>query len=561
MNRNSCLLSQPDVVHRICSRCDRSTLLSLSTTSRAFSTPALQKLWRSLASFAPIFLTLPEDAVKCTETSLTYRPFVPPVLLEVTRELTYEDLVRFRFYAPLVHDVAVASLPRYEIALSAWEALEHANPGPLPNLRHVGIFVGLRPEEHIFPPFYFLLGHELRHAQLCLNQVSLASAAEPDPNLNKLLASLPQSSPQTSLVTLEVYPPAPYARDILTQAVCGLSNLANLSVIGIPLGPSALMHLSTLPRLHHLRFHAQSSDYPEHVQLQLPPNSEPFSSLEILTIDADGARCVTTLLSFLRPWQLDSLDIKLSTLPSQAELTALSTAIAALPCREILGELVYDFPGGSYQPHTTGAALPWSAFVPLHTIPHIAALRLYGGCYTAPGDSEVAAMARAWPHLRALSLCDRVADSAGISLTALLDLVTRCDSLQELHIPLADIRRAECEDILSRRPPARERNPAGLGRVMLCKVFSLNVGRAAIAEADVPAVAAVLSMMFPEVETVWHSWRQPMWGAEDVNTDAVMYHRWQSVSAALRAFVKVRDEEQDELIKRLRAARDEGATQ
>lgn len=81
MNRNSCLLSPPDVVQRICSRCDRSTLLSLSTTSRAFSTPALQKLWRSLTSFAPIFLTLPEDAVKCTETSLTYRPFVPPVLL------------------------------------------------------------------------------------------------------------------------------------------------------------------------------------------------------------------------------------------------------------------------------------------------------------------------------------------------------------------------------------------------------------------------------------------------------------------------------------------------
>ncbi len=171
--------------------------------------------------------------------------------------------------------------------------------------------MGLRSEEHISPPFYFLLGHGLLHAQLWPNQGYSSNAADPDPNLNKLIASLPQSSPQASFVSLEVSPPAIYARDYLTQAVCGLSNLVRLSVIGIPLGPSALIHLCTLPRLHHLRFRAQSSDYPEDVHLQ--PHSEPFPSLEILTIDTDGAPCVTRLLPFLRPYTLDSLDIKLST--------------------------------------------------------------------------------------------------------------------------------------------------------------------------------------------------------------------------------------------------------
>ncbi len=216
-----------------------------------------------------------------------------------------------------------------------------------------------------------------------------------------------------------------------------------------------------------------------------------------------------------------------------------------MPCNETLGELVYDFPGGPYQRHTASATLPWGAFVPLHDFPHIHTLRVYGDCYAAPSDAEVAAMARAWPHLRALSLCDQVAGSTGISLAALLDLATRCDSLQELQIPLMDITRADCEDILGRRPE-RWLDPAKPKRVLLSEVFSLNVGRAAIADADVPAVAAVLSMVFPEVETVSHCWRQPMWGGE--NTDAVMYHRWQSVSVALPAFLRVRSQERDEAI-------------
>ena len=61
-------LLPPVILSRICSFSSTKELKHLAITNKHFSAPAIQKLWRTLPSFAPLVDTLPPDAWKSSNT-------------------------------------------------------------------------------------------------------------------------------------------------------------------------------------------------------------------------------------------------------------------------------------------------------------------------------------------------------------------------------------------------------------------------------------------------------------------------------------------------------------
>ncbi|KAF9484314.1 hypothetical protein BDN70DRAFT_989764 [Pholiota conissans] len=83
---------------------DGPTLLAFLKTCRSISVPAAARLWRSLPSFAPLLLTMPENLVEIEEHG--EQPFTPRTVT-FRRDTLPGDWDRFDFYAPFVREIGV----------------------------------------------------------------------------------------------------------------------------------------------------------------------------------------------------------------------------------------------------------------------------------------------------------------------------------------------------------------------------------------------------------------------------------------------------------------------
>ncbi|KAI0352268.1 hypothetical protein OH77DRAFT_811375 [Trametes cingulata] len=507
MAKRSVQQFSPDVLSRICDHCDRSTLVQLARTCRAFSIPSFRRIWQTLDGFAPLFETLPEDALHYYTESLRSWTRVTPMplslnltVLDINRELTATDLLRFRIYAPLVRHICwKPSFKPKTVSPHAWHVLDRANPGPLRNLRFL-VYRELQvPDPTRSSPFHSLLGPNLIALRVSLTRAPpnsyRASASEGvDPTLIDFLVALPRTCPFLRILEVSVSPPMSRAQRALADAVCLLPHLTTFSASGIPLLPRAFCHLSTLPDLKT----ASWEDYYTGAGPFTPHHVRPFPSLETLAISANTVERALALLAVASPPRLVHLTLTLRPAPDPAQFASLAHALASIPFRPTL-ELLHIKFRSRHAPKPE--PIPPSAFSPLFSLSRLRDIRIDGHCFVALNDHALAEMARAWPQLRVAHLYEDHSWTAPDApetlptLPGLVEVSRRCPDIEQLFIMMRDVRRDDVEAVLA-LPPPRVVDASTLAAVSPCALASLGVGRAAVEEDDVAPLAAALSLLF-----------------------------------------------------------------
>ncbi|KAI9056424.1 hypothetical protein FKP32DRAFT_1639466 [Trametes sanguinea] len=487
----------------ISAQCDRQTLLALALSCRALSWLSLAMLWRELDSVSPLLYTLPSDAITRFKSHLEGRNISKPHrIIDVIRELTSADLVRYRLYAPFVHRLRVSVLNQWygrEVTDDGWRYFARANPGPLPNLRRLDASLHLDSESSMMTPIHLLLGSAFEGLTVLIR---ISRDSDPirtlKPSLSDLLVSLPLQCPQFARLHLHQGRPAAYMSDALADALCGLRHLVDVRT-DVPLLPRAFAHLRSVPTLTTLFVHACAADYPTGALTDDRSETQPFAALSTLTITSDSTECVTSVIEYAHPPRLEYIHVTASGQPTSREMMALSATMGSLPARATLERLYVDVP-------RSPCSLTPPFFEPLYAIPHLRVLVLKGSCYASLDNAEFMRMARAWPHMEYLQLCHFRPPPGTITLAGLVESVRVCRSLTSLRLRLADISHSECAGLLARikrlglgaRPPGLPPTP---------RLLRLGIGSPSVDGEDVDAVAEILAMALPPLySSLIHSW-------------------------------------------------------
>lgn len=201
--------------------------------------------------------------------------------------------------------------------------------------------------------------------------------------------------------------------------------------------------------------------------------------------------------------------------------------------------------------HPPLVAYPPSSMAPLYSLSALRAVHILGDCYAPLDDAALADMACAWPYIETLMLCPSRSFGephpmpAAVTLAGLRDIAEQCPHLKILHVALADVKRAVCEELLARRShPAR-----GDDAQEASQVYQLGIGTPSIEPQDVAAVSAVLTMVFPALEFGIYT----PWSIFD-NVEASPGRLWYKVQSTSLAFQKVRQQEQKHALRRARVA-------
>lgn len=379
----------------------RRDLVALALTSRSFSKSALDMLWHTLQSLAPLLRTLPEDL--CTVAPLEFeescgddmRPtrevvtqLVSPAsavhgqLLKsgmkvVLRSPTQQDFERFLVYSrrivrlgcdlfprhplsgQLMYHNAPAGEPRHvlesqhHIPPATWDFLSAFAPRPLlPNLQ---FFFHQR-----WVPYADLHGHRIsiHFAHLLFTprlkdvMVRCVPAHRAPEHATELVRSLSITA-GTSLERLRVeassefHPYVPGTGSLHGIALLLFPRLTSFSSRSVQLAPEALLVLGCLPCLNSLLLHVNPAAYHWDI-LPHGRSTMLFPALLELTLHNIDFEWSTAFLNMLSPPFLQALSIRCQPghpLPLPIALHALCLSIAGLPsAKAITG--IYIIIGG-----------------------------------------------------------------------------------------------------------------------------------------------------------------------------------------------------------------------
>ncbi|KAI9066454.1 hypothetical protein FKP32DRAFT_365008 [Trametes sanguinea] len=519
------LLSVPsEIFVQISANCSRQTLLSLATACRALSWPSLEMLWNQLDSISPLLYTLPSDAI--TKGRMIFRARRLIRVVNVTRELASADFERFKIYAPFVKAIIMFIPLGCDVAPDGWHLFENGCPGPLPNLRRMTTNIVFETGESAAISFGFLLGPALQ--QLVIRAQTL-STLDPimalQPSVSELFASLPLRCPQLSMLGLKFNPPVPYMADALVDLLSQLHHLTTLDIDTIPLPARVFVRLRSLSILTGLKMAARASDYPERALVEGRSEALHFPSLSTLAISTDSAECLVALLERARPPSLRSLTVSICGETTAESTLKLMTAIGSHPSRITLENLAITITQVDAIDPFAFLSLPPSVLQPLHALSSLREFQLRGACQALLDDDAFVQLARAWPQLEDLWLCEMRVSPGTITLAGLVEFASLCQSVKSIRLQLADIDHSHCTSLLARLRSAKNDTTA-----ILQHPLSLEIGRPSIGEEDIETVSEILIRAFPSLKDLSALWSY----VQDSNrgprtTGEIMQHRWNAV--------------------------------
>ncbi|GJE95038.1 hypothetical protein PsYK624_112170 [Phanerochaete sordida] len=417
-------------------------LLHLALTCHAMYEPAMDALW----AYAPgvlskLLLCLPMDSEIYEASSVFPQyPLDGPVILEMLRNLMPADWARLKHHAHRVRhiDLGVSVWERnkasFSVPYKTLHEVKQSVPGPgplLPNLRSINV----QPDSEACIPLVLHSG--ITHMTLFDNYLGHT-------NVEEILAQLQACAAKLEFLVLRnsVFDGMQTAGEINAQTalLSRCSQLRHLRTT-VSLTQASFICLASLTTLHVLRVAApvlldshltsltpRSLSFPELVELQLQGRIE------------DVAR----LLSACRLPQLHFLDLELNMSAEEMAMSLspdsgssvhsverLTTALAGFSAVGMLCIELHTQPGREDVPGE--ALLPLAA---LHDL-RIVHLRKFPVRFT---PEVVAALARAWPRLKDLSLnehADYGAASTGICIEDLRPFAEHCPVLRKLVLPVA----------------------------------------------------------------------------------------------------------------------------
>ncbi|OSD00858.1 hypothetical protein PYCCODRAFT_1436921 [Trametes coccinea BRFM310] len=508
----------PEIFATICADCDPRTLLSLAHACRGLSWLALALLWQKTDSLSALLHILPSDAIQRSSPYLHHPTGKVVRIVDVGRELTSKDLERYRVYAPLIHSLNLFAPLGWDVTANAWKRFERADPGPLPNLRNLSanMHIDGRDPTGLIIPVYVLLGAAFEDLAISVRTSAAWNPQEKlEPYISDLLMRLAKRCPQFSRLNLSLDQEAPYLSGVLADALCGLPGLVSLRIINIPLLPRAFVQIGSLSSLTTLEFDARSADYPQGALTRgHSGDGDPFPSLATLEICADSMQCLISLIEYARAPRLEYLKITLHFKATSPELTKLTATIGSSPFHATLERLGLNIP---YGVETADRPLPPHLFEPLYAISHLRSFYLKGFCYAALDDAAFVQMARAWPHLENLQLCDMRPPPGTITLAGLVELARLCGSIQSLRLQLADVHNAQCVALLER---LRSGSAVAQPTVGMRRQTRLDIGNPTIGDEDVSAVSEILARALPPLDRLIHSWGPEVSGVNKLDQGA-----------------------------------------
>ncbi|TFK86880.1 hypothetical protein K466DRAFT_135776 [Polyporus arcularius HHB13444] len=573
----------PEVAHAICVNTDSlDTLATIVRASRLFHQYACQQIWHTLPSFVPIFLTMPNDAYRRERNARPYSyttSGIPGMLpasatLKATRPLVPHDLARFALYAPYVRRVVPRHSSYWSWRNSLTAGAAHNEPDMSPELWHMlqaiwptrllslevlqyrqVAYIGRKAYTH---PLHLFAGQSLKTLDftvLYLNEQTgrpdrrTIDTVPEDPCLDVFVRQLPQLSPHITTFAIATEPRV-FARDVISDALCGLSQLTFVKVDRNALRPRAIHHLSTLPALRHLDLWMPSrGELLADPQALWPPRTTaiaPFSALTKLVIHAMQIDECIDLLRHVSSSALLSIVVEVRVSSSTVTFPALASAIAALPSSETsIRSLNFTL--------RWLEALPPESFAPLLPLSALEELVLSDSAHAAVTDATLRAMAQSWPKMRQLTLYDWIdhhvpQHAIQTTVHGLRFFAQCCPDLERLDVPLSDICAATLRAPLGPPSESESRTYPLLDPSRPHLLERLGVGRPKLH--DEAALAGSLSGLFPALMYIEHCWDDVrafapggMWDDDADTEERETLERWSALYDVYQAFVRIRAQE------------------
>ncbi|KAJ7673981.1 hypothetical protein DFH06DRAFT_752203 [Mycena polygramma] len=491
-------------------------LATLARTCKAFSSPALDLLWRNQRSLVPILRCMPDDVWDKDDFECLRRPIVPT---DWERPLVYSHRVKSFKYA----DELWGQSPEF------FETLRLCFPGErlFPNLESLDWVASSEPAS--MPYARLFLGPHLT----LLTLGYLASAAHVS-FLSTVTARCPLLTEVEIVFTDEMELAGQFQS--LSLLVRGLNRLEKLTVPS--LDRAALAHLAQLPAFECLTLTNQVPTTPGLVPTS---NDHPFASLQSLEITATTVEALTEIIPLFTHAPMDDIVATFLRLPASHLLSQLYADLATR-CSHSHASLSMLRLGRQ----THADSIPDAAQSAVHVV-HGAQLRplfafsnLTFVTLSAPvgfdiDDAVIADMARSWPNIEVLKLhaSDFAPVPSRLTLSSLLLFARHCPYLRTLHLGLDASTVPDWEAFKADKKKKKKG-----GRVRQNVLGSLYMSRSPIEEPL--TVAAFLSNIFPKLKFVSTDKAY----IETPSQDTIAMHmQWKIVEAALPVLRKVRAEE------------------
>ncbi|KAF8173841.1 hypothetical protein K438DRAFT_2023368 [Mycena galopus ATCC 62051] len=497
-----------EIVRMICNEAtpDSQTLLSLATTSRTLSDPALDVIWRKQTSLVSL--------VKCMPDTLwEERRIGAGVIVHLRRPVATSDLPRLLFYSVRVRILEMRYLNiKHEILHPEFlKALDMSLPQSfMPRLLH---FSWTPKKDDVLSIMRHFLGPQIREIDLELG--------EHVANLS-ILPYIRSSCPLISEFCLGVETDA-HSIPIFSEVVCGWQHLTDLSIPDLDeAGFTHVARLASLTRLS-LCFAQDTTLYPPDFLSGLT-----FPALEYLFIRCETARFCGGVIQVISSRHFETLYIRpLASWTTGAWEELHATVRDCLNGSAFESIEVADWaePTANIAPYVLSSA----ALRPLLAIPTLTSLSYQIYPNLDVDDDFLEEMARAWPEMGSLYFGTDVevfqTQRSRATLNCLINFARHCRKLYGLGLhmdatgPVPDF---------SRTPGQRKFG---------YRLEALDVGVSPINSRKEAEVAAFISNLFPRLEYLFTF-------NSDPTPEAFRVHEksWGRVSDMVPVFISVRSQ-------------------
>ncbi|KAK7053781.1 hypothetical protein R3P38DRAFT_2601554 [Favolaschia claudopus] len=513
-------LQVTEIVRMICEEVawpSRKNALSLATTSRAFSDPALDIIWRELRSLVPLVKCMPEslwkDQVQGTNSS-------KKSVICLRRPMSDSDLQRFLFYSVRVKIVGFNELHTFrgscmhttKLHPEFLRALDMAlPPSPMPRLSEIVWY----PDTDDGLSIRHFLGPQIRKMVLRIE----GSAA----NLS-MLSLIKSSCPNLLDLNLIVSTDNPRSIAFISEVLCGFQRLTELCVPN--LDQAGFLHVAQLPSLTALDLdYAKGSLYPPDF---LPTPA--FSALQRLYVRGNSARLCVGLIKSISSPRFESLDLRPLSSWKTASWLELHTALRdSLATSTVFHSIEVEESEDSPRPTNIAAhVLSPDTLRPLLSIKTLTTVKyqIYAGFDI--DDDILKEMIQVWPTMESLRLSGAFyhTQPPRTTLNSLIQLARNCPKLYDVGFRMDATEVPEFVQV----PGQRISNGLQI----------LDVGLSPIDCTEEANVAAFISNLFPSLESLY------LFGAGPPPEGFARHARsWNQVEALIPVFQTTREEDEE----------------
>ncbi|KAK6984283.1 hypothetical protein R3P38DRAFT_3105272 [Favolaschia claudopus] len=475
----------------------RSTLYSVALVCRFFSGPALDVLWSTQYSLVNILSCMPAGLWEMVR----FENRKPS--MRAQRAIKLGDWTRFNLYARRVRALVITDNgSEADICSPIFKMLSLSNTS----------------QETLFPKLRMLhwqtvQRHWLSYAPLFLSSslesISLVTVITSYAHL-ALLAVVPALCPL--LTRVEICTSGRLGHLAKSVMLSKLKHVNHLSIEGIL--ESDLAHLAQLPSLTSLSV-KQPSDSIDKFEF-VARQATPFTSLQELTLDHDSIPFVVGLLGMKHGWSLRRLSYTTRNAPLAADTAKVFAVLKANCNHSSLTHIRYSISRTNVLPDPNDGVIEQDTLRPLFAFRSLREVVLHPGSGFDLDDSDIDALARAWPQLYMLHLHGSGfrCPASRVTLRGLHSLSKHCHSLVDLKISL-DASVVFCQDDTGIDAPLQK----------------LSVEDSIITEAA--PVVAYLLRIFPSIRLVTTMARQFVLPQREFQQQCRMYDLWNQVHRML----------------------------